>query len=196
MLDSARKWLASKLESAKEIATQAHLWCGELLGLTRYDNCLDCTHCTGMKPGGIAHCDVDGEDTDGICDVSEAVWCHRFERRDEPMTNNVSDGHHTFDDLYMHRTVLFACLCNQENYPDDVFKSRHHSDGTMYDGFFIAGVNTTFGWVTYHCENKYWDLFDVRELDMAPEWDGCTPAQGLMRLVYEYMPDDVVMPGD
>lgn len=108
---------------------------------------------------------------------------------------DTSDGWHSLDDLYRHRTILFASLCNvtQEIMELDgavqrwTFKSWHHSDGTMYDGMFIAGLRTGLGWVTYHCEREYWDCFKVPELDAAPEWDGATPDDGLDRLVDEFI---------
>ena len=105
---------------------------------------------------------------------------------------DTSDGWHTFDELYRHRTILFAALCNyrQATDPDGfnaAFKSWKHSDGTMYDGMFIAGLWTRMGWVTYHCEAEFWDYFDVPELvPNAPEWDGATPEDGLHRLCDEF----------
>lgn len=101
---------------------------------------------------------------------------------------DASDGWHSFDELYRHRTILFASLCNiaQEKGINAAFKSWKHSDGTMYDGMFLAGVWTRMGWVTYHCEAEFWDYFDVTELDAAYEWDGATPDDGLDRLVDEF----------
>lgn len=103
---------------------------------------------------------------------------------------DTSDGWHSLDDLYRHRTILFASLCNyvEEIDEDSTFKSWHHFDGTMYDGMFIAGVWTQKGWVTYHCEAEFWDYFDVPELANAPEWDGSTPEDGLHRLCDEFTP--------
>ena len=46
----------------------------------------------------------------------------------------------------------------------------------MFDGMFIAGIRTPDGDYSYHCENKYWPMFDqVPELTRAPEWDGHQP---------------------
>ena len=85
-----------------------------------------------------------------------------------------SDGYHTFNELYEHRTALFAILCR--TYPERAWKSCFHSDGEMFDGMFIAGLETPEGTYTYHCENKYWAMFDgVPELTRAPEWDGHEP---------------------
>ena len=65
---------------------------------------------------------------------------------------------------------------------DLAWKSRKHSDGTMYDGMFIAGIDTPEGQDTYHCENDLWDLFNVKELEHAPEWDGHKP-KDIVRLL-------------
>lgn len=62
----------------------------------------------------------------------------------------VSDGYHTFKQLYEHRVALFVALCNMmcdrntywndnigvlETYSKDEYpwKSMFHYDGTMYD---------------------------------------------------------------
>lgn len=82
----------------------------------------------------------------------------------------ISDGYHTFDELYYHRMVLFAVICNQNR--KRAWKSRKHADGSMYADYFIVGVETGEGHFTYHYHTKYWDMFAVKELDFAPEWDG------------------------
>lgn len=94
--------------------------------------------------------------------------------------NNVSDGYHTFDELYYHRGLLFSLVCNQNN--EISWKSRKHSDGTMYNGMFIAGINTPEGQYTYHCEDDLWDLFHVKEISNASEWDGHKP-KDIVRLL-------------
>ena len=94
---------------------------------------------------------------------------------------NISDGYHTFDELYRHRAVLFAVICQQ--FKRQSWKSKLHHDGTMYDGYFIVGIETIEGQATYHYEiTRYWELFNVRELDRAPEWDGHTPDEALERI--------------
>lgn len=86
---------------------------------------------------------------------------------------NVSDGYHTFGELYYHRMVLFSVICN--TFKEISWKSKLHSDGTMFDGYFIVGINTPKGQYTYHYELKYWDIFNVEELEKAPEYDGHKP---------------------
>ena len=35
------------------------------------------------------------------------------------VNGSTSDGYHTFDELYEHRTVLFSVICNSLNRPED-----------------------------------------------------------------------------
>lgn len=107
------------------------------------------------------------------------------------VSGDTSDGYHTFDELYYHRTALFACLVASQ--PRQMaFKAWKHADGTMYDGMFIAGIYTSRGWCTYHCESKWWPLFDCSEREFAPEWDGHTPSDAIHRLMGDFLPKQEV----
>ena len=85
----------------------------------------------------------------------------------------ISDGYHTFDELYYHRMILTSIIANQNK--SNAWKSKLHHDGTMFDGSFIIGFNTIEGQYSYHYKLEYWDLFNVEELDKAPEYDGHKP---------------------
>lgn len=87
--------------------------------------------------------------------------------------SDISDGYHTFGELYHHRMVLFSIICN--TYKDRAWKSKLHHDGTMYDNYFIVGVTTDEGDYTYHYHLDDWGRFDVKELEKAPVWDGHKP---------------------
>lgn len=94
---------------------------------------------------------------------------------------DTSDGYHTFNELYHHRAVLFSVIV--KTFSDKAWKSKQHNDGTMYDGMFIVGIDTPDGQATYHYDiDPYWDMFECRELECAPEWDGHTPAQAIERI--------------
>lgn len=94
---------------------------------------------------------------------------------------DVSDGYHTFNELYHHRAVLFSVICNQNKHL--AWKAKSHHDGTMFANMFIVGIETPMGQATYHYDvNPYWDYFDVPVLDKAPEWDGHTSEQVCYRL--------------
>lgn len=92
-----------------------------------------------------------------------------------------SDGYHTFDELYHHRAVLFSMICNQNK--DKAWKSLKHFDGTMYDGMFIVGIESPYGQITYHYDvEPYWNMFNVKEVENAPEWDNSTPNDCIDRM--------------
>lgn len=87
----------------------------------------------------------------------------------------LSDGFHTFNDLYYQRCILFATICNLNK--NIAWKSKKHNDGKKCfdsDEWFIVGIDTPEGTYTYHYEIKYWDLFTIQELEKAKEWDGHT----------------------
>lgn len=92
----------------------------------------------------------------------------------------ISDGYHTFNELYYHRMLLFSIICNQNK--DVAWKSKIHEDGTMFDGMFICGIETPEGQYTYHYNLEFWDMFDVKELKRAPMWDGHQP-KDIVRLL-------------
>ena len=89
--------------------------------------------------------------------------------------SQISDGYHTFDELYFHRMILFAVICKV--YGDKAWKSQLHHDGTMYNNYFIVGISTPKGQYSYHYHMQYWNHFDgVKELPKAPKWDGHQPS--------------------
>ena len=99
---------------------------------------------------------------------------------DNEHCGSVSDGNHTFFEMYRHRAVLTAALFN--SYPDMAWKSKLHADGSMFDGYFIVGMDTPEGQATYHYELSRWDMFRVRELERAPVWDGHTGLEAFLRI--------------
>lgn len=88
-------------------------------------------------------------------------------------TSDISDGYHTFGELYHHRAVLFAVIVNSNQ--GLAFKSKQHDDGSMFPGMFIVGIKTPKGWYSYHYEMEEWDLFRCKEWTRAPKYDGHKP---------------------
>lgn len=96
-------------------------------------------------------------------------------------TKEISDKWHTFGELYTHRCILFAVVCNA--HPERAWKSQLHHDDTMFEGnMFIVGVETPKGQYSYHYHMEMWDYFKVKELKNAPEWDGHEP-KDIVRLL-------------
>jgi len=88
--------------------------------------------------------------------------------------SQISDGSHTFEELYYHRMILFAMICN--TYKDKAWKSWRHSDDTMFPDYFIVGITTPDGDYSYHYHKDYWSEFKVHKLVRAPIWDGHEPS--------------------
>ncbi len=99
----------------------------------------------------------------------------------------VSDGFHTFDELYEHRHALFIALCRElatSRAVNPVWRSRLHDDGTMFSGWFVMGINQDPSrQITYHLPMYLWAQTGCAEtLDRAPEFDGHASACVLRRL--------------
>ncbi|MBD3882114.1 hypothetical protein IFO70_10125 [Phormidium tenue FACHB-886] len=64
------------------------------------------------------------------------------------------------------------------------WRSRKHHDGSVWAGWFIAGMNLSTGQITYHIPEKFWNLLEgkVEYLDCAPVFDGHTSDDVLLRL--------------
>jgi hypothetical protein len=98
-------------------------------------------------------------------------------------TDQISDGYHTFGELYEHRTLLFVALMRAR--PELSWFAQRHSDGSAFPGFFIAGMRLPTGQITYHVEDRWLPLLRAQpiiELAVAPEWDGHTSSDVVRRL--------------
>ncbi|MGH1338335.1 MAG: hypothetical protein ACRBFS_19595 [Aureispira sp.] len=120
--------------------------------------------------------------------------------------NKLSDGHHTFDELYEFRKMYNACLFNEwaKNYSPEnsglhndnimpygvrphynVHKSIRHHDGELCfgGGWFIVSAKLPSGLISNHYKIKDWDLFNVPEVEKALfEFDGHNGSDVLSRL--------------
>jgi len=103
------------------------------------------------------------------------------------ITKQLSDTYHTFGDLYNHRMALNLALVKAlvQLQPDgiEVYKSRLHSDGTMFEDMFIVVIDSPHGQISYHYDNPEWDKFSIPEVDQAKEFDGHTPKDCIDRLM-------------
>jgi hypothetical protein len=100
---------------------------------------------------------------------------------------DVSDGYHTFDELYEFRKVYNAALFNewarQKKY--EVHKSTKHFEGDECFGgeFFIVVAILPGGQISNHYEMKDWDLFHIPAYDkVLYKYDGHTAKDVLERL--------------
>lgn len=102
-------------------------------------------------------------------------------------TNKISDGYHTFGELYSHRIELWIALCKMSVQTEQrrlVWRSTKHSDGTEIDGWFLLGMSSTNGLqMTYHLPIGVWNkCYFATQMDTAPTWDGHTSNDVIDRL--------------
>lgn len=104
-------------------------------------------------------------------------------------TDDVSDGYHTFGELYQFRMLYnaaFANLCEREGMAAECVKSWRHSDGELCFGkenYFVVVMRLPTGQISNHYKGEYWSLFDIPEVERAPEYDGHTPQDAAQRLL-------------
>ncbi len=106
----------------------------------------------------------------------------------------VSDGYHTFDELYYYRLCYNVALINSlvklkatnpDKYKDiKVCKSKKHFGGKpCYDGtWFIVMISTPWGQISNHYKLEYWDMFNCRAINTSWKWDGHGMKEAMERL--------------
>ncbi len=93
----------------------------------------------------------------------------------------VSDGYHTFNELYEHRHVLFINVVLAHS--DKAFKTWKNQEGEKWEGWFILGINTKHGQITYHIPQIYWPYVNVKEVERNTDYDGHSADEVLARLL-------------
>jgi hypothetical protein len=124
---------------------------------------------------------------------------------------SVSDGYHTFDELYQFRKIYNALLFNEwakqiteikewatnekgslyakvvsRTYKYDIHKSIRHNNGELcFDGgWFVVVAMLPNGQITNHYPISDWDLFKIPEVEKAKyEFDGHTSKNVLDRML-------------
>lgn len=100
----------------------------------------------------------------------------------------ISDGHHTFAELYRYRLLYNAALFNEWAKLGlyDVHKSLSHHDGTVPFGdpkWFIVVAELPTGQISNHYRaSTDWNLFDIPTRALPNVYDGHTPALVAERL--------------
>ena len=123
--------------------------------------------------GGIRPISAEDEHSSMLISDAKKMIVNYLNSAEVIPTSQISDGDHTFADLYEQRLILSAALAN--NNPK-AWKSRLHDDGEkpFGGGWFIMGFDTAEGPYTYHYRLEDWSLFNCKELDRAKPYDGHT----------------------
>jgi hypothetical protein len=133
-----------------------------------------------------------------------------MEQEQRKVTENTSDGYHTFKELYEFRKAYNLALFNEwgqqttssrkfvttskgfkeiaqeVNYKFDVHKSWKHHDGELCfgGGWFIVVAILPEGQISNHYKAEDWDLFKIPALEKAKyPFDGHTGSDVISRLI-------------
>lgn len=128
-----------------------------------------------------------------------------MEKAQSEVTENTSDGYHTFKELYEFRKAYNVALFNEwakqttpnpkwakeDNQPVvlpkyNVHKSWRHNDGELCfgGGWFIVVAVLPTGQISNHYKAEDWDLFQIPETEKALfEFDGHTTEDVIERLL-------------
>ncbi len=107
---------------------------------------------------------------------------------------SVSDGYHTFDELYYYRLCYNAALINtltslKDTLPTSfkeikVCKSKKHFGGEPCygGGWFIVMISTPWGQISNHYKLEHWDMFNCPVAKQSWKWDGHGMKEAMERL--------------
>ena len=140
----------------------------------------------GRETMGLQVLVGDDDDLDSLQDVNIGEFS-------KDGFGKLSDGDHTFNDLYTHRIRLWIAVCRLASQLRDdgisssarIYRSWKHDDGTCYDGWFVLGmlVGADDHMITYHLPEEYWDECDFAQtMDQTPPFDGHTAETVVRRL--------------
>ena len=114
-----------------------------------------------------------------------------MEEQANKITENTSDGYHTFKELYEIRKAYNVALFNEWGKYEvpyyNVHKSRKHHNGEYpfgNDNWFIVCAKLPTGQISNHYTMDNWDLFKIPETEKSLyEFDGHTTHDVIDRLL-------------
>jgi len=100
--------------------------------------------------------------------------------------SQISDGDHSFAQLYAMRAALLSALLSEWAYAGkySTYKSLRHNDGQLCfgGGWFIAGASLPSGAISFHFPISDWNRIHVPERSVGQVWDGHTESDVMARL--------------
>lgn len=100
-------------------------------------------------------------------------------------TDGITDGYHTFGELYEHRNLLFLNLCKLLYFSPQFQNSHEIWRKPIEDGWFLMGINLEAGkQVSYHLPESLWDMTNFVDVKNENEYvfDGHTSKDVVDRL--------------
>jgi hypothetical protein len=183
---TALRYVVGKMDETLELVNRGN-WPTELDIVELYDRAC----------GGSHSCEISEDTFKEVIYEALSRWGSNKNTRPEVAeeaakdVSQVSDGYHTFADLYEHRHAL--CLAFMKAMPQRWWFSKRHSDGELCFGdgeWFIVGAELPgmgkHGSITYHLPIRLWNVAKetgASELVKGRPWDGHTADEVVSRLV-------------
>lgn len=97
-------------------------------------------------------------------------------------TGELSDGYHTFNELYAARHILFVNLCL--TLPNVAFWTHRNKEGKTMEGWFILGLQSSDEQLTFHLPVEYLPYVagEIKEVERNELYDGHGTDEVLERL--------------
>jgi hypothetical protein len=93
----------------------------------------------------------------------------------------VSDGYHTFNELYEHRCLVFLLLCERVG----AVSWRPHYEG--WDAVYLYLTLNPKSQISYHVPVKYRPAYEHYPKASEGEWDGHTSEDVVTRMQHELL---------
>jgi hypothetical protein len=92
------------------------------------------------------------------------------------VNGDISDGYHTFEELYDHRVALYLALCKMTGWP-----AYYKKD---YESWICVYLETPEGQVSYHVPSGYLDMVQTFAKESPDhKWDNHTSNDVLYRIL-------------
>ena len=85
--------------------------------------------------------------------------------------------------LFVRHVAKYSFAVGKLGYCTHTKNERINFYVLIFGGWFIVTIETPFGQISNHYENKYWAEFHCEEKEFADEWDGHTGKDVIARLM-------------
>lgn len=113
------------------------------------------------------------------------------------MPSDVSDGYHTFGELYRHRHALFLAILYLNWSRDGNLEpfytwwtTEHHPDNDpMFDDMILVGIDLPEGSIQYHMPTDYIYVVmkHAQKIEHGPYYDGTDNPDAVVKRLEEFV---------
>lgn len=101
------------------------------------------------------------------------------------VNGDISDGYHTFEELYDHRVALYLALCKMTGWPAyfKIDKDNWNQD-EVWKNWICLFLETPEGQISYHVPYGYYEMIQTFAKESPDhKWDNHTSSDVLYRIL-------------